>query len=124
MEYSKKLAASIDELKTIDWQLFFLGAYLNGIYDRNLEGLEFLQSARQLTCTHGISYHHTAYEKILSDIPSTHAGVRKWLKKEAGIDQYLGYWNNFPESYLANPNLVTQSALHQAEDAESLNLYF
>ncbi len=109
-----RLQLSLAELKTVDWNLFYLGGYQRGSDDRKIEGLSYLQSAKSLTSTHAIAYSYRIYDTILNDIPENYRGAEVWLKSEYGIDQYLT--NSIDQGYLCNPPVATQIEILEGED--------
>jgi hypothetical protein len=99
------LAGAVGELAGIDWQLCYLGAFR---WDGKLDpkpGCQFLDRARNVTCTHAIAYSERVYPRILADLPADVVGMEEWLKKEHGIDQYLC---RIEQAVVVHPPVATQ----------------
>ena len=106
------LLNSINELKDLQWNLFYLGGCRWNHQFSKLEGRRYLQKIddRSLTCTHAVAYNHTVYEQILGEVPSDTASVKVWIETHYAIDQYL---NNIANRFITNPDLVSQTSLLQ-----------
>jgi GR25 family glycosyltransferase involved in LPS biosynthesis len=99
------LAGAIDELKRLDWQLCYLGAFRWGGRLDPEPGCCYLNRARNVTCTHAIAYSALVYDRILADLPADVAGMEEWLKAEHGIDQYLC---RIEQAFVVHPPVSTQ----------------
>ena len=102
------LRKGLAELAGLPWDLLYLGG---AAWEPPVEipGHAVLQSPRYMTCTHAVAINHTAYDRLLTDIPEAD-GIREWITKYAAIDQYLaqrvdtGYYR----AYVLNPRVATQ----------------
>jgi len=105
------LRIALAELAGLPWDLLYLGG---GAWEPPVEipGHEALQSPRYLTCMHGVAVNHTAYDRLLSDIPEAD-GMEEWITRYLAIDQYLpqqiaaGHYR----AYVLNPRVATQIQL-------------
>jgi hypothetical protein len=105
------LSSAVSELAGLDWDLLYLGG---AAWEEPAEipGHLALQSPRSLTCTHALAVNHSAYDRILADVPEAD-GIDEWLTVYPAIDQYLcrqvnaGYYR----AYVLNPRVATQVEL-------------
>ena len=106
------LLNSINELKTLEWDLFYLGGCRWSYQFSKPEGCRYLQKidGRSLTSTHAVAYNHTAYEQILNEIPDNIGDLRVWIETHYAIDQYL---NIIANRFITSPDLVSQPSLLQ-----------
>ncbi|MFT5573795.1 MAG: hypothetical protein ACI9FR_002731 [Cryomorphaceae bacterium] len=108
--FSIFLAKALEELKKVDWKVFYLGG------DHAKEKFEFKDGQRaikevpkyRLSCTDAVLYHHSVYDQILSDLPADEDEMAKWVNQHHAIDQYL---TTIDKRYVAEPKLVTQPFL-------------
>jgi len=102
------LRRGLAELEGLPWDLLYLGgaAWQPPV---EIPGHEVLRTPRSLTCTHGLAVNHTAYDRLLSDIPEADR-IGEWITAYTAIDQYLaqrvdtGYYR----AYVLNPRVATQ----------------
>ena len=105
------LAAAVAELEGLDWDLLYLGGAA-WQPPAGLPGHRALQSPRALTCTHALAVNHTAYGRLLAEIPPEE-GIGEWIAEHTAIDQYLsrrvdaGHFR----AYVLNPRVATQAEL-------------
>jgi glycosyl transferase family 25 len=107
------------ELEGLPWDLLYLGG---AAWDPPLAipGLEALQSPRCLTCTHALAVNHTAYDRLLADIPEAD-GIEAWIDRYMAIDQYLcqrvdaGYYR----AYVLNPRVASQEELTLSDELDA-----
>lgn len=105
------VSSAISELEGLDWDLLYLGgaAWQPPV---DLPGHLALQSPHSLTCTHALAVNHTAYDRLLADVPPPD-GIDEWIAEYTAIDQYLsrhvdaGYYR----AYVVNPRVATQAEL-------------
>lgn len=81
------LNSAILELDGLYWDLLYLGGATWEPPDE-IPGHRALQSPRGLTCTHALAVNHTAYERLLADIPEAD-GIEEWLTAYPAIDHPL-----------------------------------
>jgi Coenzyme PQQ synthesis protein D (PqqD) len=108
------VSAGLSELEGLDWDLLYLGG---AAWETPAEipGHVVLQSPRGLTCTHALAVNHTAYDRLLADIPDSD-GIDGWLAIYLAIDQYLSQQvkaGNY-RAYVLNPRVATQVELTSA----------
>ena len=105
------LQKAITELEGLPWDLLYLGG-ATWEPPVQIAGRIALQSPRTLTCTHALAVNHTAYDRLLTDIPEAE-GVEEWIAHYLAIDQYLAQRVNdgYYRAYLLNPRVATQDAL-------------
>jgi hypothetical protein len=65
-----------------------------------------------MTCTHALAVNHTAYDRLLADIPGPD-GIEEWITVHIAIDQFLGRQVNAGRyrAYVVNPRVSTQIEL-------------
>jgi Coenzyme PQQ synthesis protein D (PqqD) len=105
------VSRAVSELAGMDWDLLYLGG---AAWEEPAEipGHVALQSPRSLACTHALAVNHSAYDRILADVPEAD-GIDEWLTTYPAIDQYLyrqvntGYYR----AYVLNPRVATQVEL-------------
>ena len=65
---------------------------------------------------HAVAYHHSVYDRILTDIPATPTGMARWLQTHLGIGHY--YADRFEGMSLVTcPSVAIQSSLLPHEPA-------
>jgi Coenzyme PQQ synthesis protein D (PqqD) len=105
------LSRAVSELAGMDWDLLYLGG---AAWEEPAEipGHVALQSPRSLACTHALAVNHSAYERILADVPEAD-GIDEWLTTYPAIDQYLYQQVNagYYRAYVLNPRVATQVEL-------------
>jgi hypothetical protein len=117
------LRGAASELEGLPWDLLYLGG-CPWHPPAEIPGHTALRSPRELTCTHSLAVNHTAYERLLADIPEGD-GIEEWITKHAAIDQYLsqrvdaGYYR----AYLLHPRVATQEELTFHADAPLRDRY-
>jgi hypothetical protein len=108
------VSAGLSELEGLDWDLLYLGG---AAWETPAEipGHVALQSPRGLTCTHALAVNHTAYDRLLAEIPGA-GGIDEWLTIYLAIDQYLCQHVNAGNyrAYVLNPRVATQVELTSA----------
>ena len=68
-----------------------------------------------MTCAHAVAYHRSIYDRILSEVPSSPAGMEDWLKTHHGIDQYYAF-SLTDGKFLVSPVIATQPSILQMEN--------
>jgi len=84
----EELRCNIEELRTREWRMLYLGGHRWGRQFPKAPGCRHLEVPHLLTASPAMAYNHAIYERILGDIPATPSGVALWLRKQYGIDQY------------------------------------
>jgi GR25 family glycosyltransferase involved in LPS biosynthesis len=105
------VSRAISELAGRDWDLLYLGG---AAWEPPVEipGHVALRSPHSLTCCHALAVNHTAYDRLLADIPEAD-GIEDWITANVAIDQFLcrhvdaGYYR----AYVLNPRVATQAEL-------------
>ena len=105
------VSRAVSELEGLDWDLLYLGA---AAWEEPAEipGHVALRSARSLTCTHALAVNHTAYDRLLADIPEAD-GIEEWITRYTAIDQFLCQRVNAGDyrAYVLHPRAATQTEL-------------
>jgi GR25 family glycosyltransferase involved in LPS biosynthesis len=111
---------SLDELQRQKWWMLYLGGHTWGKTFEKASGCQHLEVPHGITCTHGIAYNETIFERILTDVPDTPTGVALWLKKYWGIDQYYAReLDGF--SLITSPVIATQGSI-LAQESRNFDL--
>jgi hypothetical protein len=111
------LRSVVGDLDGRQWDLLYLGAMVWSQTFPFAPGSTVLQLPRGITCTHCVAVSETAFDRILTDIP-TESGEQldRWLAEHAGTDQYLnalGDRGTF-EALVVWPRVATQPILREA----------
>ena len=69
-----------------------------------------MEHAGPVTSTHAIAYRHSAYDRILVEVPGDAWSMEEWLKAHHGIDQYYAF-SITERKYLLSPVIATQAAI-------------
>ena len=109
------LTQSVDELRTQDWNIFYLGGHKWGQDFPLANGCSFLKRPSGLTTSHALAYNSSVFDRILKDIPEDIKQVQEWLKVHYGIDQYLRIIDKL---YVAEPVVASQPNLLAQEKQE------
>ena len=104
----ENLAGCIEELKKVDWNIFYMGGHKWGQQFPLAAGCSFLQRPKGLTCAHALAYNASVFQRLLNDLPESIAEMTVWVKQNLAIDQYL---RKIDKLYLAEPVLATQIEL-------------
>ena len=105
------VSTALSELAGLDWDLLYLGgAAWQPLVD--VPGCLALHRARSLTCTHALAVNHTAYDRLLADIPQAE-GIDEWIAEHTAIDQYLSKRVDAGSyrGYVLNPRVASQAEL-------------
>lgn len=113
------LGRALDDLAGRPWDLLYLG----GVHRRPptaLPDASALEIPTYLTCTHAVVYHHTAYDRILTEMPEDDAAFARWLTDHVAIDQYLAsrIGDGSLTAFVTTPRVAAQPWMFQYEDAE------
>ena len=105
------LRQAVAELEGLPWDLLYLGGAAWET-EADIPGHVALQSVRAITCTHALAVNHTAYDRLLAEIPEPD-GIEAWVTEHAAIDQYLNQQVNAGHyrAYLLKPRVATQAEL-------------
>lgn len=109
------LPPMLDKLRSIDWDIFYLGGHCWGKKGELVESCNILRRPEVITTAHAIAYNRKAFDRLLHDIPASRVQVKQWLKIWKGIDQYLSI-TNF-KKILAEPMIVMQPEMFDQPDA-------
>lgn len=105
------LRRAVAELDGLPWDLLYLGG---AAWEQPIEmpGHVALRSPRSLTCTHAVAVNHTAYDRLLSEIPEAD-GIDEWITAYAAVDQYLAQRVNagYYRAWMVHPRVATQIEL-------------
>jgi hypothetical protein len=114
------LADSVEELKTQDWNIFYLGGHKWGQSFPLADRCSFLQRPKGLTCTHALAYNSSIYKTLLDELPESIADMAQWVKQNRAIDQYL---RKVEKLFIATPVVASQPALLPQEKEEDRNRF-
>jgi hypothetical protein len=105
------VSRAVGELGDENWDLLYLGG---AAWETppEIPGFVALRAARSITCTHALAVSHSAYDRLLADIPSG-AGIDEWVSAYAAIDQYLCQLVNagYYRAFVLHPRVATQVEL-------------
>ena len=117
-DFSALLQDNINELKTLKWDVFYLGAC---VWNPTNDPKKFYPTApdckilqvpnRGATCTHGIAYHANIFDHILSSLPPKVDDMISWCNRFTAIDQWLRLLQHNGRCFIAHPRLVSQPFL-------------
>ena len=111
------LETALRELRGREWSMLYLGACRLGQEYAPVEGATRLAKAGAVTCAHAVVYHRSIYDRILSEVPSSVAGMEDWLKTHHGIDQY--YASTLTDGkFLVSPVIATQPSILPMENED------
>ena len=106
------LAQALAELNDQPWDLLYLGG---GVREEPLPvpGCTTLRTPHRLQCTHAVAVHHTAYERILEEVPPDGAEFDDWLAEYIAIDEYLPrrVADGTYRAFVLDPRIATQPDL-------------
>jgi hypothetical protein len=111
------LETAIRDLRGRDWKMLYFGACRWNREYPPLEGAVRLAVAGAVTCLHAVAYHHTAFDRILAEVPADLPGMEAWLHTHRGIDQYFAFHHS-EGKYLLSPVIATQPSILASETAD------
>jgi GR25 family glycosyltransferase involved in LPS biosynthesis len=97
---------AVDDLKSQDWALFYLGATVER---QMIFVTDNLFKTTLAKATHAIAYNHTVYDEILGTLPEGTNEMLKFVKDRAALDDY--FVNDIQpryNCYICNPMFVVQ----------------
>lgn len=103
-------------LEQLPWDLFYLGC----VAQRPDHSQTVLQTLGAATTTHALAINHTAYDRILADVPGDRDEIGGFIERYVAIDQYFSRMIGSGEfrAYAAIPHLASQPALLNYPDAD------
>jgi hypothetical protein len=115
------LAHSLAELRDREWRLLSLGGSGRDCAPTEASGERFLQTAQRSISLHAVAYHHTVYDRMLTELPATPTGMARWLQTHTGIGHYYAERFN-GMSLMTCPSVATQPSLlpHEVASFEPL----
>ncbi len=111
------LMTALEELRGRDWRMLYLGACRWRQEFPLLQGATRLAEAGAVTCTHAVAFHHSVFDRILTEVPASFAGMEEWLRVHHGIDQYFAFHIS-QGKYLVSPVVATQANILPLESEE------
>lgn len=115
------LNKNFEELKKINWDIFYLGACCGNRHFEKVKECETLEEITASTCTHGLVYNNTIYDYILDNVPDNFKQMKKWTEINVAIDQWLARYiqdreatleeGRKPYAVMATPRICTQPFL-------------
>lgn len=107
------LRASIRELGSVPWRVFYLGGHRWGTDIDPVDGCQHLGHARQLTCTHAVAYHRRVFQDVLRGIPADETTMRQTWKRQYAIDQFL--LTRVGDRFVSLPVVASQGSILDQE---------
>lgn len=109
------LRRAMAELNRQPWTICYLGGIDWGRTFPRLDGCTHLERVHHVTTTHALAYHHSIYDRLLTDLPDTVDGMRAWVANHDAIDQYLAVAHS---AVRVVPVVATQENLLSLEPAD------
>ena len=109
------LRLCVPELRTIDWNVFYLGGHRWGQQFPKANGCQYIQRSIKLTAAHALVYNQSIYDQVLKEVPGDLKAMRDWVQRYFAIDQYLP---NLDRLYISVQTLATQAELISQEAPE------
>lgn len=109
------------ELDDHEWDLCYLGACVWGRAFPALGDSAVLQECGPVTCTHAVSFHRRAYDRLLAEIPTAGPGLDRFMRDEFAIDQYLSrrIADGTYRAIITSPRVASQPNLLEFDDADA-----
>ena len=90
--------AALADLRGRSWDVLYLGGAGGGRRLPFAESSDVLQRPHNVTCTHALAFNHTAYDRLLADLPSgDDTDIDAWMEQHVAVDQYL--WERIADEY-------------------------
>jgi hypothetical protein len=105
---------AVTDLQGRDWDLLYFGGCVHSQRFPHAEGSEVLQVPHGVTCSHAVAFNHTAFDRILEEVPATEdESFDEWMQTFVAIDQYLPrrVAEGALEALITWPRVATQPAL-------------
>lgn len=103
----------LDEISRLEWDILYLGGRLWAEEPTPLPGFAAIAPVDRITCTHGIVYNATVYDRLLRDLPGDEPGMRTWIDDHLAIDQYSAKLD--ARKFVAVPMLAMQVELFDGQ---------
>jgi hypothetical protein len=109
----------LDDLGDRPWDLLYLGG-MHWKPPRSVPWSDVLVEPTGLTCTHAVVYRHTAFDRLLVEIPEDDVEFDAWLERYVAIDQYLPrrIEEGAFRAYATTPRVASQPSLLHYENAD------
>jgi hypothetical protein len=110
------LSGTIDEAKTLKWDVLYLGGHCWDIEYPLASGCSHIRDVDQgLTASPALAYSSHSYAKILNDLPDNIADMTQFIaSSNNAIDQYLGFEASL-KKVVASPRVASQPPLLKQE---------
>lgn len=115
------VGAAVADLSGRRWDFLYLGGCVWSQSFRFVTGSRVLQSPTNMTCTHAIAINHTAYDRLLNEVPAEEGPeFDSFLAEYAAIDQYLArkIAEGTFKAFVTLPRVASQPPLLQGADAD------
>ncbi len=116
------MRAATADLQTRSWDLLFLGGHAWGKQFPFAPGSSTLQAVGLVTSTHAVAVNHTAFDRVLDELPAPDdpAALETWLAREIATDQYLARAidRGDLDALIVWPRVATQPPLRHGDDAD------
>jgi hypothetical protein len=116
------MRAATADLRARTWDLLFLGGHVWGEQFPFAPGSSALQVAGLVTSTHAVAVNHTAFNRLLDELPAFDdpAALETWLARDIATDQYLARAIDCGKlkALIVWPRVATQPTLRHGDDAD------
>jgi hypothetical protein len=114
------LRAAVEDLAGRPWDVCYLGGCVHSQEYEFVRGSHVLQVPVGLTCTHAVAFNHTAFDRILDEVPEKGESFARWLEEYVAVDQYLPrrIRDGALDALVVHPRVASQPALTQYRDAD------
>jgi hypothetical protein len=82
------LAERLAELTEREWHLLFLGGHRPGQAFPEAPRGRSLRTPHEAIRRDAVSYHRTAYDQILVDVPAAPTAMPRWLQTHGALERY------------------------------------
>ncbi|MDP2834998.1 MAG: glycosyltransferase family 25 protein [Pseudomonadota bacterium] len=83
------LAAAVDEMQDIAWDIFYLGGCVRATECPPIPGCRHLLLPRRQTYTHAVAYNAAFMDRVLAELPADLHDMLRWVDEHTAIDRYF-----------------------------------
>jgi hypothetical protein len=115
------VAQAVVDLHNRPWDLLYLGGCVHARQFPFTDGSAVLQVPTGVTCAHAVAVNHTAYDRLLDELPAGDGVVDDaWFARFQAVDQYLPrrVADGRFEALITWPRVATQPALANYADSD------
>lgn len=115
--FDEQLALNIEELKKVEWDIFYLGACVWETPSQRrhypfYQDCKLLKKITGATCTQALAYNMKIYDFILQEWPKDIEGMKIWCEENHALDQWLAHpVQHQKKCVISTPRLCTQPFL-------------